>query len=75
MSDVFEAVVVFANEAAISRSFAELRSHLALRLTRLAPSILGVYRSEYPNGRPFDVPEREPSLSQGWVRPSNRICG
>lgn len=59
MSDVFEGVVVFTDEAAISRSFAELRSHLALRLTRLAPSILGVYRSDYPNGRPFDIPEQE----------------
>jgi hypothetical protein len=59
MSEVFEGVVVSADESALRGAFNDLHSHLALRLTRLSPSIFGIYRFEYTEGRLFDLPELE----------------
>ena len=59
MSEVFEGVALSADEPAIRRAFNDLHSRLALRLTQLSPPIFGIYRSEYTEGAPFDLPELE----------------
>jgi hypothetical protein len=69
MSEVFEGVIVSADESALRWAFNDLHSRLALRLTRLSLSIFGIYRFEYTEGRLFDLPELEriaQRLSKGF---------
>ena len=57
MSAVFEGIVISADADFLHRAFLTLESRLPLRLARLAPSLLGIYRYEYEAGRLFDLEE------------------